>query len=412
MKRRRFLEMTAAGAVAGGLAGRAAGAQNGAPVAPSDRINVGVIGPGSRGQELMRYMLRVPGVRFTALADVYEPRFAAARKIAGEETPAFTDYRRLIDASDLDVIVVATPLSLHAEHVVAAVKSGRHVYAEKSLGFTVDHCDRILAAAGDSSKQFQVGHQYRFAPWIREAVKRVRDGEIGQVTHIHGYWHRNHNWRRPVPDPKLERLINWRMYREYSGGLMAELGSHQIDIANWIFGARPESVVGSGGVDYYKDGRETNDNVQAIFRYPGGGTLVFSSITTNAKTGNLQVIYGTAGSVELTIEDAMFYYEPTRPKGPTSSEIVERGVATGATYSTKGEMPFRGTGEVVKIPEGAEGNPNYLACAAFFDAVRNGSRPLADVRAGYDSAVSVCLANKAIDDGDRIRFADHVKTRA
>jgi predicted dehydrogenase len=404
MDRRAFLKATAAGvaASAGGIVGRARG---GRPVAPSDRINVGIVGPGSRGQELMRYMLRVPGVKFVALADVWDARFAAARKITEEETPAFADYRRLLDLRDLDVIVVATPLYLHGEHMVAALRSGRHVYGEKSLGFTVDHCNRILAAARASAKQFQVGHQYRYAPWFQEAIKRVHAGEIGQVTHIHGYWHRNNNWRRPVPEPRLERLINWRMYREYSGGLMAELGSHQIDVANWVYGAPPKSVVASGGVDYYKDGRETNDNVEAVFRYPGGGTFVFTSITTNAIVGNRLVIYGTTGSVELTIEDATIFFEPTYPKGPTSGEIVERGVKTGATYGTKGEMPYRGTGTPVKVPEGADGNPNYLACASFFEAVRADAKPFADAQVGYDSATAVCLANKAIDTGTRMRFA-------
>jgi predicted dehydrogenase len=400
MDRRAFLKLTAAGVAAGGVAG----ARSTRAVAPSDRINVGVIGPGSRGQELIRYMLRVPGVRIAALADVYDARFAASRKLTGEETPAFADYRRLVDLRDLDAIVVATPLSLHAEHMVAALRSGRHVYGEKSLGLTVPHCNRILAAARESKKQFMTGHQYRHAPWIQEAIKRVHAGEIGQVTHIHGYWHRNHSWRRPVPDPKLERLINWRMYREFSGGLMAELGSHQIDIANWTFGAPPESVTASGGIDYYKDGRETNDNVEAIFRYPGGGSFVFSSITTNALVGNRLVIYGTTGAVELTIEDATFYFEPTYPKGPTSGEIIERGVTTGATYATKGEMPYRGPGTTIKVPEGAEGNPNHLATAAFFEAIRGDAKPFADAQVGYNSATAVALANRAIDEGRRLRF--------
>jgi predicted dehydrogenase len=411
MDRRRFLKIAAAGAAVHGLGNIPARAQNGRPVAPSDRINVAVIGPGSRGQEMIRYILRVPGVRVTALCDVYDARFAQSREITKAETPAFADYRRMLEARDIDVVLVATPLSFHADHMVASLQSGRHVYGEKSLGFTVDHCDRILAAASASGKLFQVGHQYRYAPWIQEAISRVHAGEIGQVTHIHGYWHRNHSWRRPVPEPKLERLINWRMYREFSGGLMAELGSHQIDISNWIFGAPPESVVGSGGIDYYKDGRETNDNVQAVFRYPNGGTFVFSSITTNAMVGNNLMVYGTAGSLEITIEDATIFYEPTRPKGPLSGEVVEWGVTTGATFSTKGEMPYRGTGEKVKVPEGKEGNPNFVAVEKFFEAIRANTKPFADARAGYDSATAVALANKAIDEGERIRFADHVKAR-
>jgi len=358
----------------------------------------------------MRYFLRVPGVRVAGLCDVYEPRFAAARKITGEDTPVYRDHRRLLEARDLDAIIVATPLSFHAEHVIAALQSGRHVYGEKSMGFTVEHSEKIVEAVRRSGKHFQVGHQYRYAPWFQQVVQRVSKGEIGNVTHIYGYWHRNGNWRRPVPDPKFERLINWRMYKEYSGGLTAELGSHLIDFANWVFGAMPESVVGSGGIDTYHDGRETNDNVQIIFRYPGGRTFVFSSLTDNAKVGAELWIYGKEGSVEVTMEDALFFYEPKRAASPVPEATTERGVPTGATYRTRGEMPYRGPGSPVKIPEGAEGNPNFLACRSFIESLRNNTRPLADERVGWGSAVSVYLANQAIEAGRRITFADHLKT--
>ncbi len=411
MNRRNFVKAVSAGTLGATVVGRGSGKTGATHAVPSsDQIRLGIIGPGSRGQELMRYFLRVPGVRVAGLCDVYEPRFAAARKITGEDTPVYRDHRRLLEARDLDAIIVATPLSFHAEHVIAALQSGRHVYGEKSMGFTVEHSEKIVEAVRRSGKHFQVGHQYRYAPWFQQVVQRVSKGEIGNVTHIYGYWHRNGNWRRPVPDPKFERLINWRMYKEYSGGLTAELGSHLIDFANWVFGAMPESVVGSGGIDTYHDGRETNDNVQIIFRYPGGRTFVFSSLTDNAKVGAELWIYGKEGSVEVTMEDALFFYEPKRAASPVPEATTERGVPTGATYRTRGEMPYRGPGSPVKIPEGAEGNPNFLACRSFIESLRNNTRPLADERVGWGSAVSVYLANQAIEAGRRITFADHLKT--
>jgi len=410
MNRRNFVKAISAGTLGTAVVGRGNGKTHEIGAVPaSDQIRLGIIGPGSRGQELMRYFLRVRGVRFAGLCDVYEPRFAAAREITGEDTPVYHDHRRLLEARDLDAVIVATPLSFHAEHVIASLQSGRHVYGEKSMGFTVEHCEKIVEAVRRSGKHFQVGHQYRYAPWLQQVVQRVGKGEIGNVTHIYGYWHRNGNWRRSVPDQKFERLINWRMYKEYSGGLTAELGSHLIDFANWVFGATPESVVGSGGIDTYHDGRETNDNVQIIFRYPGGRTLVFSSLTDNAKVGAELWIYGKDGSVEVTMEDAVFYYERKRASSPVS-EITERGVPTGATYSTRGEMPYRGPGSPVKVPDGTEGNPNLAACKSFIESLRNDTRPFADERVGWGSGVSVYLANRAIEAGRRIMFADHLKT--
>jgi predicted dehydrogenase len=410
MKRRDFV--TASAAAAGtSLLGLDAMAQTLATrrVSPSDEINVGVIGPGSRGQYMMRLFLRIPGVRVTALCDVYEPRFAEGREITGENTPIYRDYRQMLEsASDLDAVIVATPLNLHAKHMVASLERGLHVYGEKAMGFTVEHCNTIVRATRDSGCRFQTGLQYRYAPWYREAIDRIRSGEIGRVTHVYGYWHRNYNWRRPVPDPSLERLINWRLYREYSGGLLAELGSHQIDVANWLFDEAPMNVIGTGGITFYHDGRETFDNVQAVFTYPSGGTHVFSSIIGNHNVGYQVNIYGTGGSVKLTLSDGAFYYEPARANSAVPEELIERGVHTSATLATSGDMPYRGPGLPIEVPKDEAGNPNYLSVASFIDSLRNGTRPFADEQVGWNSAVAVALGNEAIRGKRYVEFADHI----
>ncbi len=380
------------------------------PLSPSDTINLGIIGPGSRGQQLMRTFLRVPGVRFQGLCDVYEPRFAQARKITGENTPTYGDYRQLLTAKDLDAIIVSTPLSFHSEHVVAALESGRPVYGEKSMALTVEECGRIVDAVRRTGKAYQVGLQYHYAPWYREALRRIKAGQIGRVTQIYAYWHRNNNWRRPVPDPnnkKLERLINWRLYKEYSGGLVAELGSHHINFANEVFGGIPESVVGSGGIDFWKDGRETNDNVQVTYRYPTGQTLFFSSITTNRLDGAQVRVLGTDGSIVLLEDGGTMYYEPKLSSSAAAREtVVEHGIVTGASY--RAEKPYLGPGEPLPVPEGAEGNADYVACHSFIESIRNHQRPQADEQTAWRAGVTVALGNQAIEQGRRIIFADHV----
>lgn len=411
MNRRDFLQRVTAGAATLAVAPRTIfGSSSGAP---SDRVRIAMIGPGSRGRGLLRRYLRIPNVDIVAFADVYEPSIKAARELTGVETPAYSDYRRLLDRQDIDAIHIATPLSLHAEHVTAALASGRHVYGEKSLGHTVEHCRQMRDAARTARTQFQVGLQYHYAPWMHETIRRIRAGEIGEVTHIHAFWHRNGNWRRPVPDPKtdaLEHLINWRLYKAWSGGLFAELGSHQIDFANWIFDTAPESVIATGGIDYYKDGRETFDNVEGIFRYPGGRTLVFSSIMTNQNMGAQTRIYGTKGAIVSTMADATLYYEPqaynTIESASSTAEIVERGVVTGATY--KSELPYRGQGAPITSPEGEAGNADHQACLAFVNTVRTGARPVANIDVAYASGLSVALANKALDEGTRMAFAPYL----
>jgi predicted dehydrogenase len=277
------------------------------------------------------------------------------------------------------------------------------------MAYTVEECNAIVRTAEASGRLFQTGLQYRYAPWYRQAIERIREGEIGEVTHVYGYWHRNYNWRRPVPDPSLERLINWRLYREFSGGLLAELGSHQIDVANWIFGETPERVMGRGSVAFYHDGRETYDNVHAVFSYPGGGTHVFSSIIGNHKVGYQVNIYGTGGTVELTLEDGAFYYEPARANSAVPEELIERGVHTSATLATRGDMPYRGAGLRIEVPENEAGNPNFLAVASFVDSLRNGAKPFADERVGWSSAVAVALGNQAIRGKNVVDFSDYLE---
>lgn len=366
-------------------------------------VRLGVIGAGSRGQEDMRQFLHVPGVRIAAICDIYPPRYEQVNRLAGAEIPATASYTELLARNDIDAVLVATPVGLHAEHVIASARSGRAIYGEKALGFTVEDNQRIADEVLRAKVLFQIGHEYRYASWVKESVRRVKAGDIGTPTHIYAYWNRNGNWRRSVPSPdpggKLERLINWRLYRETSGGLGTELGSHHIDIANWVFGEQPESVLGTNSICVYHDGRTVGDNVQMVFNYSQGRRLVFSSITDNAKNGNELWIYGTEGSAQITIEDATFYYETKRSNQPTADKavsrtIAERGVVTGASYSTAGEMPYRGPGE--RVEAGASSDPTLESVRSFVNAVRGEHAIDADVHVGFGSGIACAVAHDAV----------------
>jgi predicted dehydrogenase len=382
-------------------------------------LRLGVIGIGSRGQELVRQFQRVPGVKITAACDVYPPRFQALAGITPGPVAAHADHRSLLEARNLDAVVVATPLHVHREHVTAALDAGYAVYGEKSIGLTVADCDAIRAAVVRTGRPFQVGHQYRYATWFNKAMARIRGGEIGTVGQIQAFWHRNHSWRRPVPagpdgkvDPNLERLINWRLYRAYSGGLLAELGSHATDFANWLFQATPESVVGSGGIDFYRDGRETLDNVKAIFRYPGGQTFTFSALTNNAHMGFQVMIHGDRGTVILSQDDAVILKEKNLLAEPIHTRRKRDAVdtVTGASYRPGTETPGSPTVATIwRDRSGPHADVTHDACAAFCESLRTGKRIVADVQAGWASATAVALANKAVDEGRRIVFREHLE---
>lgn len=375
-----------------------------APTHDSSPFRLGIIGAGSRGKELVRNFLRVPGVSVAAAADVYAPRFQQLDQVCGHAVAQHKDYRNLLERKDLNAVIVATPLGLHGEHVLAALDSGHPVYGEKTMAYTVPQAEAIVAKVASTKQIFQIGHQYRYSPWIRAAVARVHAGEIGDVTHVLAYWNRNNNWRRPVPELSLERLINWRLYHQWSLGLIAELGSHHMDIANWIFGATPVAAQGSGSICTYHDGRETDDNVQVILSYPAGRRMIFTSMTNNAKQGDQLWIYGSKGSLNLTLEDATFYYEPRKIEKVVKTANNEKAVVTGASYNPAGEMPYRGPGAPVQVSTAED--PTTAATRAFINCVRTGQRPIADEHVGLGSALCVVNANTARATGIEVKISN------
>lgn len=411
LSRRDFIETTTLG-VAGLTLGSSTHSVLGAVKGANERVNVGLIGAGARGRELVRELTTLPNVNVTAISEIFEPHRNRAASLAASPPASFTDYRKLLESKDVDAVVIATPLHLHAEEALAALDAGKHVFLEKTMAYSIEQCDQIVKAAqAHPSLVVQIGFQRHYSPVVRRAVEMAKDGAVGTVTHIRCNWHRNHNWRRPVPQanfdprpwgyPSLEHLINWRMYKKYSQGLMAELGSHMMEVVNMIYGAMPTAVTGFGGIDYWKDGRETYDNVAVVYTYPGGQKAIFSSITTNAHYGENLQIMGTEGTIELGWDQAQYFYE----KGATGPVKATEAVVITATGET---MPAAKSEKEQAAPvasaANAKKNPTYLALESFVTCVREGQKPEVDVQVGRDGAVCVLLANRAMEEGRVVKF--------
>ena len=212
----------------------------------------------------------------------------------------------------------------------------------------------------------------------------IKLNEIGKITSFECQWNRNGDWRRPVPDPSLERLINWRMYKEYSGGLVAELCSHQIDFVNWVLNDNPSKIMGSGGIDYWKDGRETFDNVHLIFEYSNGVKAKFTALTSNA-LGDYQIkIHGDKGSILLNYADAWIYPEENVSKSHKNVDGV-----SGATAKPW----IQGIGIPINYKHL---DPSKQALIDFRDNVINNQLPLSNVFSGASTAIAVNLSLEAL----------------
>jgi predicted dehydrogenase len=387
MSRRKFIQQ--AGLLTGGLVLNNQLVQAIGNSTNNTKIKVGIIGCGDRGRGLMTVMKQLPDMfEITAVCDLLDFQLEKARKITpAQSVKSFTDYRRLLDDSSIHAVVIATPLHLHYVMSVAALAAGKHVFQEKTMTYSIEEALDLVSKVKKYPRQiFQVGHQYRYVPLYYRVKEMIDKGYLGKVTQIDCRWDRNASWRRPVPPGYSDRQINWRMYKEYSGGLVAELLSHQIDFINWAFNTHPDEVLGTGGIDFYKDGRETYDNVQVLLRYNKAGMIGnFGATCANSREGYIFKIKGTKGTVELLVNEGVFYPEPAIRK--------ELGVVDGVTSASKIEWNKEGGIPILKekMKDGT-----MFALQDFHRSITQQVPPASNVLTGATTAITVHMSNAAI----------------
>jgi predicted dehydrogenase len=352
------------------------------------RLKIAVIGCGDRGQGILTIINEQPdNFQVTAICDVLDFRIEATRKLIPSSAKVYKDYRQLLDDRNVDAVIISVPLNLHYSIAKDALSAHRHVYLEKTMTFSIPEAvDLVKIASNYPSQVLQVGHQYRYTPLYFKAKEMISSGYLGDITQIDCRWDRNWNWRRPVPAGYTDEQINWRMYKKYSGGLPAELLSHQIDFINWAFDTHPDEIMGTGGIDHYDDGRETYDNVQTILRYREKGMIGnFGATCGNAKEGYIFKIKGTKGMISLLPDEGIFFPEAERKK-----ELQTVDGVTGATkieWNKDGGIPMMKE----KMKDGT-----WYALQEFHKCVTQGTTPVSNVRTGARTAVCVHLANESI----------------
>lgn len=391
MFRRQFIKHTSV--LAGGLVLQQQLAR--ASQRDANPIRIGIIGCGDRGNGIMAVLKELPGLfRIQAICDVLDFRIRTSAGIAPGAT-VYKDYRRLTADKSVDAVVIATPLNLHYEMAVAALSGGKHVFLEKTMTYNIPQAlDLVKKVKAHPAQVLQVGHQYRYTPLYFKVKEMIEKGYLGKVTQIDCRWDRNWNWKRPVPDPSMERQINWRMYRQYSGGLVAELLSHQIDFIHWAFGTHPDHIMGTGGIDFYKDGRETFDNVQVLLRYGKEGMIGnFGATCGNAHDGYLFKIKGTKGAVHLLVDEGIFY-----PEKETKKQLETVDGVAGAT-----RIVWNKDGGIPVMQEPMK-DGTWYALRDFYDCIQQKKQPASNVVTGATTAITVHLANEALYSGSIRRW--------
>jgi len=381
----------------------------------NDRVRLAIIGTGSRGKQLMRLLFETEtdaNIEIGALCDVYLPHLEDAVEMCKDQDKkvnSYTNYEELLNKENLDGVIIATPLHQHAHIAIDCMKAGIHVFCEKSMARTLEDTKAMYDAHKNTGQILQIGHQRLFNPVYLEGMQRIHDGKLGQLGQLRAYWHRNNDWRRPVPDgrPDLEEFINWRLYKEYSAGLLTELMSHQLQVANWTLQKTPVSVTGTGSIVFWKDGREVNDNVALIFSYEDGTQFIYDSMTSNKKYGLEEQIMGHKGTIEFEVNR---YYSETPPPAPgilqllndIESSVYKDAQIGGASWVPETAVTYQGE----PIVKDTDFYDSALQLEGFVNYIRQGEAPEKLVREGYNASIWTLLGEKAIESGEKLELPE------
>ncbi len=389
LPRRKFLAAAASGAAA--LTALSYSRVSGA----GEKVGVGLIGCGSRGNHVLGLFQKNPYVQVVAACDVYAAHVEATRKQA-PGAQGFSDHRKLLELKDAAAVLIATPDHWHAPITIEALSSGRDVYVEKPLTLKIEEGPEIVKAARINGRVCQVGMQQRSgAHYIQAKTEYLDKGRLGKVTLARTWWHGNTYHLRRAPESLQKRptdldwgrflgplkwrdydpqqYFNWRAYLDFGGGQVTDLFTHWIDVVHMFMGQEiPISAVAAGGVYHYKDGRTAPDTINVLLEYPAGFTATFEATLAPGITGAGVEFCGTEG--RLYIDRSRFDFTP-----------VGRGAQATTVRAKNEEMTIDHVNN-------------------FIDCVQTRLRPNGDVLIGHRSAQASHLGNIAYLQKRRLEF--------
>ena len=389
LPRRQFLSGAAKGAVALSAASysRVLGA--------NDKIILGVIGCGDRGQYDMAFFQQTPEVEVAALCDIYGARTEETRQQA-PRAKTFTDYRKLLEMAELNAVVIATPDHWHAQCAIDALNAGKDVYVEKPLTLTIEEGPRVVKAARINGRVCQAGMQQRSGKHYLQVKQEYMDtGRLGKVTLVRTWWHGNGYHLRRAPaslaqkpadldwaaflgplkwrDWDPQQYFNWRAFLDFGGGQVTDLFTHWVDVVHMFLGIDiPSAAVASGGVYAYKDGRTAPDTIFVLLQYPSEVTVTFEATLAPGLQGAGIEFCGTKGRLAIGREHYEF-------------------LAVGAE-------------EPVRVEVSRKHDMTIEHIAKFLECMRSRKLPNGDVLAGHRSAQASHLGNLAYMQKRRIDF--------
>ncbi len=398
-------------------------------VSPNDHIQIALIGAGGQGQYDTRVAVQVPGVKLVAVADCYDGRLARSKEVWGNDILATRDYREVLARTDIDAVIIGTPDHWHRQASVDAMKAGKDVYCEKPMIHVYEDGPAMIEAARATSRILQVGSQRVSSIIYSKAKDLLSSGAIGQLNMVTAHWDRNSSmgaWNYTVPPdaspetcdwtrflgtaPSIpfnsEHFFQWRKWKAYGSGVAGDLFVHLFSGTHFITQTNgPLRAMATGGLRFWKDGRDAPDVLVGLFDYKEGFNL---SLRVNFVDGGEEsealIFTGSEGTMEIQGDSVSINRAP-REKEPgltidTFPEAMQKEIR--ASYRQK-YPPSHPSGppssgyEKFVAPEGYRDSYDHFN--NFFASVRSRKPVVEDAVFGFRAAGAALLSNVSLERG-------------
>jgi predicted dehydrogenase len=407
-------------------------------------VRAALIGAGGQGRSHID-SLNPEYIKLVAFSDIRpsiqkKARISLEAKYGSEARgiELIEDYHKLLDRDDIEMVIIALPLHLHAPVSIEAMQKGKHVLCEKLMAKTVMDCKRMAREAAKTGKLLSIGHQRHYSYLYANALEVARQKDIlGDVRHIRAFWHRNQTgggkpgadkggfdtWFLKVPEEdrnidaarydykSVEELVRWRLSGRTGAGLMAELGSHQLDACGILLQAvlgggakhavHPKAVSGIGVNSFFTDGREVEDHMFLNYEYPGDVVVSYSNITTNEMESYGEQVMGTRGTLAILAEKDVYLFKEKSMKD-TRITWAERRIAQPSATTTSTTSWTSGAGLQDSLT--SRGYREEQEHMAYLIRNPGAGQPRCNGAVGLADAVVTLVSNMAAKERRRIEF--------
>lgn len=405
-----------------------------APLAANDHIQIALIGAGIQGQGDTKVAVQVPGVKLVAVADCYDGRLEHCKEVWGSDIFTTRDYKEVLARKDVDAVIIGTPDHWHKQAAVDAMKAGKDVYCEKPMIHLYADGPEMIETARATNRIIQIGSQRVSSIIYAKAKELLASGAIGQLNMVTAHWDRNSSigaWNYTVPldastetcdwprflgtAPRIpfnaEHFFQWRKWKAYGTGVAGDLFVHLFSGTHFIAGTNgPTRAMATGGLRFWKDGRDAADVMLGLFDYREGFNL---SLRVNFVDGGEEseglIFTGAEGTMEIAGNSVSISRAP-RQKEPgyllnTFTEAMQKRILEG--YREKYPVPHPSGPPFAEFekyvaPEGYRDSYDHFK--NFFAAVRSRQPVVEDAVFGFRAAGAALLSNLSLDRGAVVKW--------